>query len=391
MAVKWQNCVDIDFGVQFPRLSMRAVHGFVRSLKVEPQDVLGLVAVLEKRNQVARITFTTKAYTRSFLSKHSGIVRTELEGKEVNVVIRDSNIEERFVRIAGIPQNLDLGRRQILFNFCRDGNFDVLGLQEVAFHSCPIIESCYHFLSNVGPNKNGTAFLVKHGLDHSRLLDPDGRLMSIDLNSFTVINIYAPSGKQAKEERNNFLRRTIPAYASTTRLPLVLIGDFNCVDDIQDRKQTKSQSCHTFHHHGGSSRLDRIYASKAFADNFRSICLQHLSISDHQSIQSSFTCNLNIPHLAKSTVGLWKMNVLILLEEGFQRTVIDFIEQCSSHPLRLSNVANWWESVLKPGIRRIAIAYCKQRAKRIRETKLFYQSCMQCPKQTPLIGLPFKS
>jgi exonuclease III len=300
-------------------------------------------------------------------------------------------------------------RRQILFNFCRDGNFDVVGLQEVAFHSCPIIESCYHFLSNVGPNKNGTAFLVKHGLDHSRLLlDPDGRLMSIDLNSFTVINIYAPSGKQAKEERNNFLRRTIPAYASTTRLPLVLIGDFNCVDDIQDRKQTKSQSCpskiinlalkemieglelidiwkklkktepgHTFHHHGGSSRLDRIYASKAFADNFRSICLQHLSISDHQSIQSSFTCNLNIPHLAKSTVGLWKMNVLILLEEGFQRTVIDFIEQCSSHPLRLSNVANWWESVLKPGIRRIAIAYCKQRAKRIRETKLFYQSCMQ--------------
>jgi hypothetical protein len=71
--------------------------------------VLGLVAVLEKRNQVARITFTTEAYTRSFLSKHSGIVRTELEGKEVNVVIRDSNIEERFVRIAGIPQNLDLG------------------------------------------------------------------------------------------------------------------------------------------------------------------------------------------------------------------------------------------------------------------------------------------
>ncbi|XP_045030390.1 uncharacterized protein LOC123472592 [Daphnia magna] len=75
---------------------MRAVHGFVRSLKVEPQHVLGLVAVLEKE-------------TRSFLSKHSGIVRTELEGKEVNVVIRDSNIEERLVRIAGIPQNLDSG------------------------------------------------------------------------------------------------------------------------------------------------------------------------------------------------------------------------------------------------------------------------------------------
>ncbi|XP_045022905.1 uncharacterized protein LOC123466839 [Daphnia magna] len=89
MAAKWLNSVDIDFGVQFPRLSMRTVHGFVRSLKVEPQDLLGLVAV--------------------FLSQHSGIVRTELEGKEVCVVIRDSNIQEKFVRIAGIPQNLDLG------------------------------------------------------------------------------------------------------------------------------------------------------------------------------------------------------------------------------------------------------------------------------------------
>ncbi|KAK4017795.1 hypothetical protein OUZ56_033614 [Daphnia magna] len=101
--------LDIDFGVQFPKLSMRTVHGFVRSLKVDAQDLLGLVAVLDTRNQVARITFTSEAYTSSFLSQHSGIVRTELEGKEVGVVIRDSNIQEKFVRIAGIPQNLDLG------------------------------------------------------------------------------------------------------------------------------------------------------------------------------------------------------------------------------------------------------------------------------------------
>jgi hypothetical protein len=109
MAAKWLNSVDIDFGVQFPRLAMRTVHGFVRSLKVDAQDLLGLVAVLDTRNQVARITFTSEAYTSTFLSQHSGIVRTELEGKEVSVVIRDSNIQEKFVRIAGIPQNLDLG------------------------------------------------------------------------------------------------------------------------------------------------------------------------------------------------------------------------------------------------------------------------------------------
>jgi exonuclease III len=135
-------------------------------------------------------------------------------------------------------------RWKLLFNFCRDGDFDIVGLQEVPFHSCPIIESLYHLFSNMGPNKNWTAILLKHGLNHSRLLiDPDGRLVSIELQSFTFINIHAPSGQNAKEEWNNFLIRTAPAYALTFRLPLVLVGDLNCVDDvIQDRSQTKSNS-----------------------------------------------------------------------------------------------------------------------------------------------------
>ncbi|KAK4045833.1 hypothetical protein OUZ56_033871 [Daphnia magna] len=79
MAAKWLNSVDVDFVVQFPRLSMRANYVYDRGIHLK------------------------------FLSQHSGIVRTELEGKEVDVVIRDSNIQEKFVRIAGIPQNLDLG------------------------------------------------------------------------------------------------------------------------------------------------------------------------------------------------------------------------------------------------------------------------------------------
>lgn len=41
--------------------------------------------------------------------RHSGIVCKELEGKEVNVVITDSNIKEKLVRVAGIQHNLRLG------------------------------------------------------------------------------------------------------------------------------------------------------------------------------------------------------------------------------------------------------------------------------------------
>ncbi|KZS00260.1 Uncharacterized protein APZ42_003517, partial [Daphnia magna] len=91
------------------------------------------------------------------------------------------------INIGGIRS---VERRQLLFNFCRDGNLNIVGLQEVAFHSCPTIESRYHMLSNVGLNKNGTAMLIRHGLDYSRLLlESDGRLISIDVKCFAFINI----------------------------------------------------------------------------------------------------------------------------------------------------------------------------------------------------------
>ena len=46
---------------------------------------------------------------REFLNKYEGTTKSVVEGKELTAVIRDSNVEEKFVRIAGIPQNLVLG------------------------------------------------------------------------------------------------------------------------------------------------------------------------------------------------------------------------------------------------------------------------------------------
>ena len=68
------------------------------------------------------------------------------------------------INIGGLKS---IERQQLLFNFCRDGDFGAVGLQEVAFHICPIIESHYHLFTNLGPNKNGTAILLKHGLVRS--------------------------------------------------------------------------------------------------------------------------------------------------------------------------------------------------------------------------------
>jgi hypothetical protein len=93
-------------------------------------------------------------------------------------------------------------QRQLLFIYCRDGYFYIVGLQELAFHACPIIESSYLLFTNLGPNKNGSTILLRHGLNHSRpLLDPDWRLISIDLESFTFVNVYML--RRVNEQRRN--------------------------------------------------------------------------------------------------------------------------------------------------------------------------------------------
>ncbi|KAK4009571.1 hypothetical protein OUZ56_018705 [Daphnia magna] len=165
--------------------------------------------------------------------------------------------------------------------FLKDGNLDIVGLQEVAFHSCPIIESRYRLLANVGPNKNGTAILVRHG-------------------------------SHLNTERNNFLRQTAPAYTITTRLPFVLTGDFNCVDDIQDKASSDS------------------FTSQS---NIVSYALKEMGTG------------LDL-HRTRSPAGLWKLNTSVLSEEGYQNYVQNFIRESANHPLRESNVLNWWESVL---------------------------------------------
>ncbi|KAK4045624.1 hypothetical protein OUZ56_033311 [Daphnia magna] len=94
LAVRTSPCQCIRFVLVSPNtLSIKKTPSV--SLKKVPHQEVGATI--------------SEAYTSSFLSQHSGIVRTELEGKEVGVVIRDSNIQEKFVRIAGIPQNIDLG------------------------------------------------------------------------------------------------------------------------------------------------------------------------------------------------------------------------------------------------------------------------------------------
>jgi hypothetical protein len=70
-------------------------------------------------------------------------------------------------------------------------------------------------------------------------------LISIDVRQFTFSNIYAPSGTIAIQKRKSFLRKTLPSYAITTNLPLVIVDDFNSIDDPLDRSMSKTSPSKT--------------------------------------------------------------------------------------------------------------------------------------------------
>jgi exonuclease III len=136
----------------------------------------------------------------------------------------------------------------------------------------------------------------------------------------------------------------------------VLVGDFNCVDDILDRSQPKTPTRpsnlkesslsdlvsafdlvdmwkklrpadrgHTYHHPRGSSRIDRIYSSPELVEKFSSIDLQLVPICDHLPLEATLSLDLSsVNH--KFVRGFWKLNTSVLKEEAFQNTINSFIE-----------------------------------------------------------------
>jgi hypothetical protein len=94
-------------------------------------------------------------------------------------------------------------------------------------------------------------------------------------------------------------------------------------------------------------------------------------VIDHLSIQSTLTCNVDLPNRTKTPAGLWKLNTSVLLEEGYQKYVNNFIHKSTKYPVREIKIANTWKCILRPGIKHVSVDYSRQRARIIREISFF--------------------
>ena len=132
-------------------------------------------------------------------------------------------------------------KQKIMLDFFLQHNLDIICLQEITFNTCPILTNHYQMFTNLGPRKHGTAILVRHGLRVKNiLLEPEGRLIAMEVRDLAFVCIYAPSGDQNKTNRDIFLRQTVPAYVTQYKAPAIILGDFNAVDELEDRKSSKT-------------------------------------------------------------------------------------------------------------------------------------------------------
>ena len=281
---------------------------------------------------------------------------------------------------------------QIILNFFLHHKLDIICLQEVVFHSSTVFTNHYQMHTNLGPRKHGTAILVRHGLSVNNILfEPEGRLIAMEVKGFAFVCIYAPSGDQNKTYRDSFLRQTIPAYVAQYKAPAVILGDFNAVDEIDDRKSSKTtpskirlalleplrdlvkalsltdvwrdirknEPCWTYNCATSQARLDRIYCQHHI--KFSDILLHDLPLGDHRPIVG-YINNTTPPRVVRNkSKDLWKLNISILEEEEYIKLVHVFIDEMSQHTSRIENIDHWWENTFKPGLRRLSINYCRKR------------------------------
>lgn len=291
------------------------------------------------------------------------------------------------------------GKRQVLFNFVNCSKLDIIALQELAFGSCEFLEKDFDFIANIGPKTRGTGFLIRKGVGYSNVLyDPNGRILKLKVAGINLINVYAPSGRKKEAERRLFFHESLPQYTSWNKEPILLMGDFNSIQEERDRRTKNSykskveckslknfinarglrdvwrrlqgaEDGFTYFYKGGAARLDRFYSNPGVDNCVAKIFILPTAFTDHHCIALELNREVGVATVGRQSSGLWKMNTSILNDECFQAYFYEFWSRINLHALRSSDVTSWWENVFKPGLKKLAIRFCKYKAAERRERR----------------------
>ena len=279
---------------------------------------------------------------------------------------------------------------------------DILHLQEAhieedTFDQCSYILSNFSVIVNNAQNKYGTASLVRNNfLVENVMVDTGGRVLVFEISGVSFVNIYLPSGTDAtsRSNREKYSAEILPQILVNKQASGCAGGDFNCIINKQDASNNPEQKM--------SPCLKRLVAAFDWKDSYRSLNpttsmfsryyetrgvtgasridrqyhwgditplnaeYSAIAFSDHLA----YTVKVKVPDqlsvmCSPRSKPQFKVREEVARDSAFQESVRVAMEEWDQVRQEGLPVLAWWEIIVKPGIRKIAI----ERSKEINENR----------------------
>ena len=275
---------------------------------------------------------------------------------------------------------------------------DIVHLQETdfdenSFQNCNFIKNNYNFITNNSISKYGTASLIRNNFKSENIsLNTEGRIIIFDIDGVTFCNVYLEAGTDgpSKAARENNCSETLPNLLVNRSQVGCAGGDWNCIVEKKDATNYPQAKM--------SPSLTRLVKSFQWSDSFRSLyptreVFSHYYKSGEQTHATRIDREYNwgqvevvkseyVPAAFSDHLGLLmevrvpinghitspiprgqphlKIRDEIAQDPKFQEMVALEMENWKEIRNNGLDVLTWWELVVKPGVKNIAISRSKE-------------------------------
>ena len=306
-----------------------------------------------------------------------------------------------FLNIRG-QSKLYIEKQLQIEEFLKRYKCDILNLQEVnidheTFSNCHSISSNYNILQNNSITQYGTASLVKNDLVVENIrCDSEGRALIFDVNEMTFANLYFHSGTDAnaRSGREKICSEILPNLLINSKESGCAGGDLNCIVDRKDATKnpgSKLSKCllrlvklrnwrdsfrvlhptsltfSRFYENSraeGASRIDRCYS---FGDlEVKKAFYVPIAFSDHFAHVVEYLVPEKLKYLVSPKCRpSFRIQAEVIKDEVFKERLAASIQMWDrvrefNDNISGSATLSWWEQLVKPGIRKLALERTKE-------------------------------
>ena len=219
-------------------------------------------------------------------------------------------------------------------------------------------------------------------IPESIILHQSGRIIIFNIGDITFGNVYLPSGTDgaSRASREAFCGETLPTLL-INRKPNGVIGrDWNniisntactqhpeakmspCLKRLVNtfswsdtyRSLYPNNQCFSHYYHAGATRIDRSYS---YGDMTASeVKYVSVAFSDHLS----YITTLRVPTKLQTLISprtrpFFKTTPVVVKDKVFKARLSESMKECQAVKAFGVPVLTWWEVLVKPGIRGLAI------------------------------------